>query len=366
MKKNFYIAELNLPNTSAYAVHVFQMCNSISKKQKNLKLLVPFVEKNLIKNIKKNYGIKYNFEIISIFKSYKKLNFLKRIYFAYRCKQIMGNTKNIDLVLSRSVVAAILLSFFNIRIFLEIHTELKGITKFFFKISKLKKISKNIKFIFINKYLLNFFKIEKKKFIILDDAVNTELFKNKRSKIHKNTCAYFGSLTKGKGLEIILEISKLNKNINFHIYGDLKLVFKQVDKNSYKNVKFYNHVDYYKIPKYMSRYHILLMPYLEKVSVRSSNLDTSKYMSPLKLFEYLAMSKIIIASKLKVYSHILKNNYNCFLLESNNLLSWIHLIENIFKNIKKFESLRKSALKTSRKFTWDQRVEKILFFRQNF
>ena len=47
---------------------------------------------------------------------------------------------------------------------------------------------------------------------------------------------------------------------------------------------------------------------LENVFVRSKNLDTAKYMSPLKLFEYLAMSKIIIASKLKVYSHILKNN----------------------------------------------------------
>ena len=30
-------------------------------------------------------------------------------------------------------------------------------------------------------------------------------------------------------------------------------------------------------------------------------------MSPLKMFDYLAAGKIIIASNLKVYSHILKN-----------------------------------------------------------
>ena len=110
-------------------------------------------------------------------------------------------------------------------------------------------------------------------------------------------------------------------------------MFSDIEKSSFKNVKFFNHLEYYQIPKYMSKYHVLLMPYLNKVSVRSSNLDTSKYMSPLKLFEYLAMSKIIIASKLKVYSHILKNNYNCLLLDSKNINEWIYLIEKIFKNL---------------------------------
>ena len=53
MKKNFYIAELNLPNTSAYTVHVFQMCNFLSKKKKNVTLLIPFVEKKINKKNKK-------------------------------------------------------------------------------------------------------------------------------------------------------------------------------------------------------------------------------------------------------------------------------------------------------------------------
>lgn len=362
MKKNFYIAELNLPNTSAYTVHVFQMCNFLSKKKRNVTLLIPYVEKKLIKKIKKSYGIKYDFEIISIFNTHKKMNFFKRIEFAYKCRKIIQNPKKTDLILSRSIITAIILAFYNLKTFLEIHTELKGLTKFFFKLTNLNRISKNLKFILINKYLLNYFKFQKNKYIVLDDAVNTELFINKKTKIYKNTCAYFGSLTKGKGLEIILKASKLNKKINFHVYGDLKIMFSNIEKNSFKNVKFFNHLEYYQIPKYMSKYHVLLMPYLNKVSVRSSNLDTSKYMSPLKLFEYLAMSKIIIASKLKVYSHILKNNYNCLLLDSKNINEWIYLIEKIFKNLKKFNHLKKSALRTSKNFTWEQRVEKIINF----
>ena len=81
MKKNFYIAELNLPNTSAYTVHVFQMCNFLSKKKENVQLLIPFVEKKLIKKIKKSYGVKYDFEIISVFNTHKKMSFFKKIEF---------------------------------------------------------------------------------------------------------------------------------------------------------------------------------------------------------------------------------------------------------------------------------------------
>ena len=110
----------------------------------------------------------------------------------------------------------------------------------------------------------------------------------------------------------------------------------------------------------MRQYHILLMPYQHEVSVRSKNLNTAKYMSPLKLFEYLAMSKIILASKLNVYSHILKNNKNAILIDSKNIKEWAKKIILVFKNLKKFKYLRKGALKTAEKHTWEKRVDTIL------
>jgi hypothetical protein len=47
-------------------------------------------------------------------------------------------------------------------------------------------------------------------YIILDDAVDIKDFslykKNNLNNKKNNTCSYFGSLTKGKGLEIIFSI----------------------------------------------------------------------------------------------------------------------------------------------------------------
>ncbi len=359
MKTSVYIAEINLPSKSAYSVHVFQMCNFLAKKRK-VKLLIPHIEKKDKKKIKKNFGIKYDFEIISIFQDKINLNFFTRLIFSYKCLRYIKKIENINLIISRSIIASLVFAINKIKSYLEIHTELKGVTKFFFLITKFKSIANYLKFIFIHKHLLNYFKFPKKKYLILDDAVNLELFKDKKVKNLNRTCAYFGSLSKGKGIEIIFKISQILKNYNFHIYGDLSLLDKKKYLTNQKNLKYFDHVDYIKIPNLMRQYHILLMPYQHEVSVRSKNLNTAKYMSPLKLFEYLAMSKIILASKLNVYSHILKNNKNAILIDSKNIKEWAKKIILVFKNLKKFKYLRKGALKTAEKHTWEKRVDTIL------
>ena len=103
----------------------------------------------------------------------------------------------------------------------------------------------------------------------------------------------------------------------------------------------------------------LLLPYSNKVSVNSKNLEVSNFMSPLKMFDYLASGKVIIASNLKVYSHVLKNNFNCLMPKKNDLKSWIYLINQISKKNKNFNYLRKNALNTALKYTWDKRIKKI-------
>ena len=110
----------------------------------------------------------------------------------------------------------------------------------------------------------------------------------------------------------------------------------------------------------IKQYNILLMPYLKNVSVRSNNLDVANYMSPLKLFEYMASGKIILATNLSVYSHILKNNRNSILIPVGNTDVWKEKILEVFKNINKFKFLQKNSLQTVKNYTWDIRVQKIL------
>ena len=103
------------------------------------------------------------------------------------------------------------------------------------------------------------------------------------------------------------------------------------------------------------------MPYQKKVKGRGS-IYIQKYMSPLKMFDYMAAKMIIIASDLLVYKHILKNNFNCRLINVNDDKEWSKVIQYSFKNNTKNKYLKVNAYKTVKKYTWDNRCKNIIRF----
>lgn len=367
LNKFFYIAEFNLPSTSAYSIHVLKICDSFANFFKSNLLIVPYIDKSYnFKKIKKNYNLKNNFFINSVFRR-NRMNFFLRIIFSLKVVGKLFKYKNDKdvLIYSRSIISSIFLSIFQIKNYLEIHHDLKGLTKFLFFITNTFIFRRNIKFILLHRNLLNAVPSLKKNYIILDDGVDIKDFdlhkKNNLKNKKNNTCAYFGSLSKGKGLEIIFSIAKRMNNIKFDIYTDITFLDKTVI-NKFRNVKFFNYVSYSKVPLLMSKYDVVLMPYQDKVEARSKNLEISKFMSPLKLFDYLASCKIIIASDLKVYSHILHNNFNSILINYNNIDLWCKKISQVFKSPGNFYYMKLNAYNTAAKYTWDKRVLSIINF----
>ena len=358
LKNVYYIAEISLPAKSAYSIHAMKMCNEIAKKNINTSLNV-FNKKEKL-NYFEYYNCKKKFKINS--HNIKKNNFLGRIFFSYKLVRLFI-PKNNTLIISRSIISAILLNFFNNKVILELHHELTGFTKYIFLFYKNFPSFKNLKLIFITKNLSKYYNLKKNKSIILDDGVDIENynFKN-RNDTFTNSCAYTGSFAKGKGIENIINISKYNQKIFFHLYGDF--ANSNYSRNSFKkfkNIKYKGHIKYKNIPKVLSKYNILLLPYSKEVFVRSKSIETSKYMSPMKLFDYMASKKIIIASKMLVYNHIL-NNKNSILITPENPKLWAKKIDYVLKNLVKFKNLRKNAFFKVKNYTWEKRVNKIIKF----
>ncbi len=349
-----YISELNIPNNSAYSIHVMKMCEAFSKLGFETNLYT--IKTQRIYKTFKDYNIKHRFNTISIFKNSKKLNFFLRVLFSI--KILLGNYNSNSIFISRSIIFSLLASILNKNIVLELHHEITGFSKFIYIFLKNLRLIQNLKYIFLHKQLRNFYKVDEKRNIVLDDSVNINDFKHKKTKKFKNTCVYIGSFFKGKGIEQIFRLAKKNRNIFFHIYGEKK--YLKINKNE-KNIKAFNYVTYSKIPKILSKYEIALMPYQKKVKGRGS-IWLERYMSPLKMFDYLAAKMIIIASNLNVYKHILKNNYNCKLVNVNDDNEWSKSINYFLKYSKKNKYLKENAYNTAKKYTWDKRCLKIIKF----
>ena len=120
-------------------------------------------------------------------------------------------------------------------------------------------------------------------------------------------------------------------------------------------------MSYSKIPKILSQYEIALMPYQNKVKGRSS-IWLEKYMSPLKMFDYLASKKIIIASDLNVYKHILKNNFNSKLIKVNDDKKWSKTIVSSFEKNKKNELIKQMLFKLQKSTHGINVFKKIIIF----
>ncbi len=360
MKEINYISDLSLPNKSAYAVHVMKICDNFVKNGFKVNLNIYSKNKDLsFSKIKKLYLLKNKINIQYCFEKKPNRNLFRNLYFGYWCSK---NLSKNSIILSRSIIPAIILVLLNYKVILEIHHEMSGITKVIYNFFNKLRFLNNMRYIFIHKNLQKIFNKKKDKSIVLDDCVEIEDFKN-AYKIKKK-CIYTGSFTKGKGIELIFKIAKKIPEIEFYAYGNTDTL-EDDNIKSLKNLKFKNYIGYNKIPSVLKSHLILLMPYQKSIGILAKNLDVSRYISPLKLFEYLAASNIIIASKLPVYSHILKNKFNCILCNPNNVEEWCLSIKKVFKDPKKFKHLKTNSQETAKKFTWRIRSRHIINFAIN-
>ena len=152
------------------------------------------------------------------------------------------------------------------------------------------------------------------------------------------------------------------RHVKFFLYGDYKSLPLYQKKKLPKNVFLKGHIPYSQIPTVLSNHKICLMPYSKKTFIDHGRVNNENYISPLKLFDYLSSGKVLVASNLPVYKHILKNRKNCFLVKPDKTNEWIKTINFIIKNYNKLNYIRENARLTAKKYNWNKRAENIIAF----
>ncbi|MEN8173739.1 MAG: glycosyltransferase, partial [Chloroflexota bacterium] len=112
------------------------------------------------------------------------------------------------------------------------------------------------------------------------------------------------------------------------------------------------------LPLYQAASEILLMPYQHRVGASSGG-DIARYLSPMKLFEYLACGRAIISSDLPVLREVL-NASNALLLPANDIDAWINALLDLQENPDRREKLAQQAHFDAQQYSWQSRAEKIM------
>lgn len=355
--KIHYIADTILENKSAYSQHVVKMCDAFGLAGIKTILFIPFKSSKInYKRLKKFFLLrsKKPFDI-KIIRNKRIINFFDRILFGFFVAKYLKNEKK-NLILTRSLYASFFLSLFKVPHYLEIHSEIKSLTKFLMIYLNFINSKYIVKKILISKALNKIFQFKEKDIIILHDGVDIKNFKKIKKIKRPKIVSYVGSFYKGRGIEIILELAKKFPKLQFNLYGkkNSKLI------TNLRNVKIFDYIPYSKVPKILQNSDILLMPHANEVEGRAKNINISDYCSPLKMFDYLAAGKIILSSKKDGICEILKHQKNSIIVNRYDIEEWSKEINKVLKKKYDLFSIQKKAIKTAKNYTWLKRANIIL------
>ena len=106
---------------------------------------------------------------------------------------------------------------------------------------------------------------------------------------------------------MILKLSKLDKKNKYYIFGGTLNEINKIKKNiESKNIFLLLTYPYSKIRKTLDKIDVCILPYTSKITVSGNVGDISKFTSPLKIFDYMKLGKLIVSSNLPVLREVLK------------------------------------------------------------
>jgi glycosyltransferase involved in cell wall biosynthesis len=173
---------------------------------------------------------------------------------------------------------------------------------------------------------------------------------------------YVGSLSPGRGGEIIAGVAQRLPDVEFHVIGgspDDVATLRAAIVTS--NVRLYGHVAPSELPDLYPRMDVLLAPYQRTVTLEGGAGDTSAFMSPMKLFEYLSWGAAIVFSDLPVVREVLQHERDALLVGPDDVDAWVRAIVRLRDEPGLAQRLGSAARQEFlAEHTWDHRARRVL------
>ncbi|MBU2579480.1 glycosyltransferase [Candidatus Parcubacteria bacterium] len=369
--KLVYLTNARIPTEKAHGIQIMKMCEAFGNAGVELELVLPWRFNQIKENSFDFYGVKKSFKIKKIFSlDFIFLN-IPKIFFWVQSLSFSISAffyllfKKTDIIYSRDSFLLYLISFFKKNLILELHYLPKHLflhKRVFKKAKAVIVITKQLKKSLIEKG------ISENKILVAPDGVDIgkfdiDILKDEaRKKLNlpqnKKIVLYSGHLYKWKGAQILANASKfLEKDTIVVFVGGTKEDeerFRDKNKNL-NNILILGHRPYSEIPYYLKAADVLVLPNSGKEEISKS------WTSPMKMFEYMASQRPIVASDLISLREILNEN-NAVLVEPDNSRA---LAEGIMSALKKDDFSAKiliEAWQNVQKYTWTERVKNILLF----
>jgi glycosyltransferase involved in cell wall biosynthesis len=173
---------------------------------------------------------------------------------------------------------------------------------------------------------------------------------------------YTGSLLPGRGVELMLELARACPELDVHLMGGPQDEVDRLASSSVvpPNLLIHGPRSLAESRRFQLRMDILLAPYATSVST-PGGVDTARWMSPMKLFEYMASGRAIVCSDLPVLREIVADDVTAVLVGPDDLRGWIEAVRSLASDPTRRTRLGDRAREqVGQHHTWTIRSHRIL------
>lgn len=199
------------------------------------------------------------------------------------------------------------------------------------------------------------------------DIVSDELLPLHRTRIREGfSVGYTGHLYRGRGIPLILEIAARAPWAVFHVVGgnplDVERLRGDVAERELSNIVVHGFVPPGQLDRLRATFDVVIAPYERRVSVDGGG-DTTKWMSPMKIFEYMALGLPIVCSDLPVLREVLTDGVTAILVPPEDPAAWLAALVRLRDDPEFARRIGWNALMRQRsEFNWTARARSILEF----
>jgi len=389
--KLFYIANIRFPTEKAHGIQIIKMVQALAQSGMDVSLVIPTRKNHIKQGVFEYYNLPRTFPVIYLptidpqwlFKFPAGLYIKGQGWLFMRAlkKFLRQNLKNNDVLFTRDEYLLPLLTNYSNKLICEVHNlprRAEYYTQSWNQCHKVIAISQALQADLIKSG------VQKNKIEILPDAVDVDMFdinvsqKEARQRLDlpldKKIILINSSLYPWKGVYTLAESAKyLNTYFNRYLNRYLIVMigapeseknklaqFIKQNKLPADNIILAGHKPYELIPYYLKAADVLVLPTTNQQINKSTNFDP-KYTSPLKLFEYLASGRPIVASDLPALREILTDQ-NALFFKPDNAQDLAEKIKLLLKDPDYQKVMQQANPTLARSYTWQNRAKKIISF----
>jgi glycosyltransferase involved in cell wall biosynthesis len=369
--KIVYLSSSTIPSRAANSIHVMKMCQAFARNGNEVVLIAPNREGRKepgINDVFAFYGVEQSFSIIKLPWIHKGWGYIYSPMAAVKAKRLYA-----DLVYCRDIRGCFFSARLGLPVIFEAHHPLEDSGKFaesFFR--KLIVSAKLKKLVTIThalaEYYVAHYQLPSSMVHTAPDGADPVNEQFTPIVLSNHSCrlqvGYVGHMYKGRGVDVIIGMAEKCPWADFHLVGGVQADIDQWRDaaSGLPNVFFHGFVPPFKAERFRITFDVLLAPYQEKVFVAGDgSLDTGQWMSPLKVFEYMAAGKAILSSDIPVLREVLEHGSNALLCPPQDVLAWVYSLERLRDDPEFRMKLGRNAQeKFLNQYTWAVRARKVL------